>query len=186
MDGRFSHNHSYYNHGYTVHEPPGGGGRPISGPNGTRYWFHGGNWYRWNGGAWVVWGAPIGLFVPFLPPYFTTVWWYGVPYYYANDTYYLWDDDQQQYEVVAPPDGIEAGGTTQPPMTGQLFIYPRNGQSQQQQATDRAECERWALNQIGLNAPPAGGVAASVPPEKRSDFFRAEATCLEGRGYSVD
>lgn len=88
-----------------------------------------GGWYRWWGGAWIVWGPPIGLFVPVLPPYFTTVWWGGIPYYYANDTYYTWDDGQQQYKVVEPPAGIESGGSTQAPLSDQLYVYPKSGQS---------------------------------------------------------
>ncbi len=134
----------------------------------------------------MVWGAPIGLFVPVLPPYFTTVWWNGIPYYYANDTYYIWADDHHSYEVVEPPDGIDSSGTTRPPASNQLFVYPKNGQSSQQQDTDRYECHRWAVQQSGFDPTVAGG---GVPPEsaadKRNAYFRAEVACLEGRGYSV-
>ena len=35
---------------------------------------------------------PFGLFVPFLPLYYTTIWIQGIPYYYANDTYYTQTD----------------------------------------------------------------------------------------------
>lgn len=49
-------------------------------PRWGRYWRHGGNWYRCDGRRWIVWGAPFGLFVPFLPWYYTTVWREGVPY----------------------------------------------------------------------------------------------------------
>jgi len=192
LDSRFSHNQYYYDRGYGVRTPPSGG---VSGLHrgGEQYYFHGGNWYRWRGGwyrwwggAWVVWAAPIGLFVPFLPPYYTTVWWYGVPYYYSNDTYYQWDDAQGEYEVVAPPEGIEAGGTMQAPPSDQLFAYPKNGQSAEQQSKDRYECERWAASQTGFDPTVAGG---GVPPEKavekRNDYFRGQVSCLEGRGYTV-
>lgn len=193
LDSRFSHNQYYYDRGYGVSRPPGGGVGGLHGRNGEHYYFHGGNWYRWRGGwyrwwggAWVVWGAPIGLFVPYLPPYYTTVWWDGVPYYYGNDTYYQWSDAQGEYEVVEPPAGIEANGTTQPPASNQLFAYPKNGQSSEQQSKDRYECERWAVGQTGFDPTVAGG---GVPPdqavEKRNDFFRAQVSCLEGRGYTV-
>jgi hypothetical protein len=126
------------------------------------------------------------VFLPVLPPNFTTVWWHGVPYYYANDTYYVWDDDHHEYQVVTPPDGIETSGTTQAPASDQLFIYPKNGQSSEQQAQDRYECHRWAVEQSGFDPTVAGG---GVEPEKavakRNDYFRAQVACLEGRGYTV-
>ncbi len=185
LDSRFSHNHYYFDRGYSLHRPPPGG-RELHGHDGDRYRFQGGNWYRWRSGAWIVWGAPIGMFVPVLPPYYTTVWWRGVPYYYANDTYYLWDDDQDKYEVVAPPDGIEASGSTQPPPSGQLFVYPKTGQSPQQQDLDRYECHSWAVSKSGFDPTlSGGGVAPETAVEKRNDYFRAEVACLEGRGYSV-
>ncbi len=186
IDGRFSHNQSYFDHGYSVHRPPSGSVGDIRGRDGGRYRFHGGNWYRWGGGAWVVWGAPFGVFVPFLPPYFTTVWWSGIPYYYANDSYYLWDDTQHQYQVVAPPDGIESAVAAPAPSSDQLFAYPKNGQSTDQQAKDRQDCERWAVDQTRFepNADAAGAADAQTA-QKHSDFIRAQMTCLEGRGYAV-
>jgi hypothetical protein len=186
FDGRYSHNQYYYDHGYSVRRPPAGGLGEFHGPDGARYWSHGGHWYRWGPGGWVVWGAPIGLFVPFLPFYFTTVWWGGVPYYYANDTYYLWNDGQHQYQIVAPPDGIESGGTPQAPASNQLFIYPKNGQSAEQQQTDRYECHHWAVSQSGFDPTAGGGgVATQEAVEKRNAYFRAHVVCLEGRGYTV-
>ncbi len=186
LDPRFSHNRYYYDRGYSVRRPPLGGPGEFHGPDGQRYWYHGGDWYRWRGHAWVVWGAPIGLYVPVLPPYFTTVWWGGIPYYYANDTYYFWADDRHEYEVVSPPDGIDSSGTTQPPVSNQLFIYPKKGQPQSQQDTDRYECHRWAMKESGFDPTVAGG---GVPPEsavdKRNAYFRAQVACLEGRGYAV-
>ena len=186
FDGRFSHNQYYYDHGYSVRRPPAGGLGGLRGPDGGRYWYHGGNWYRWGGGGWAVWGAPLGLFVPWLPPYFTTVWWYGVPYYYANDTYYVWDGAQQEYQVVTPPEGIEASGSAQPPASDQLFVYPKSGQSSAQQAKDRYECHHWAVDQSGFDPTVAGGgVAPENSVEKRNAHFRAQVSCLEGRGYAV-
>jgi hypothetical protein len=130
--------------------------------------------------------APVGLFVPWLPPYFTTVWWNGIPYYYANDTYYVWDNVRQEYQVVAPPVGVEASGTTRAPASDQLFVYPKNGQSSEQQAKDLYECHRWAVDQSGFDPTVAGGgVAPEKAVDKRNDYFRARVSCLEGRGYSV-
>lgn len=187
LDSRFSHNRYYYDRGHPVHEPPRGGVQGLRPPNGGRYYSYGGNWYRWRGGwyrwwrgGWVVWSAPIGLLVPLLPPYYTTVWWRGIPYYYANDTYYLWDAGQGEYEVVAPPAGIDTGGSVQPPPSNELFAYPRNGQSEELQRKDRDDCQGWAAAQTGFDlSSPEGSV------EKRNEYLRAQAACLEGRGYSV-
>lgn len=186
FDGRFSNNHYYYNRGYRVPRPPAGSIGNLRGPHGGRYWYHRGNWYRRQNDAWVVWGAPAGVFVPWLPPYFTTIWWYGVPYYYANDTYYLWDADRDQYQVIDPPAGIEREATTQAPPSDRLFIYPKEGQSAEQRSKDEYECHRWAVEQSGFDpTQPGGGVAAAQAARKRGEYFRADAACLQGRGYTV-
>jgi hypothetical protein len=140
----------------------------------------------------VVVGPPVGVFVPVLPAYYTTVWFGGVPYYYANDTYYQWVPAQDQYEVVALPGDDESAVQTQPaqppPSTSgeNLFIYPKNGQSEQQQANDKYECHKWANQQSGFDPTQSGG---GVPPDQngsaRSAYDRAMGACLEGRGYTV-
>jgi hypothetical protein len=56
---------------------------------------------------------------------------------------------------------------------GQIFMYPKNGQTPEQQATDKAECQKWAGEQ-------AGQVAQNAP-----DYQRAMVACVEGRGYSA-
>lgn len=186
LDARFSHNQYYFDRGYSVRRPPPGSVGELRSRDGSRYLYRNGNWYRWDGRLWIVWGAPIGLYVPFLPPYFTTIWWYGVPYYYANDTYYVWADDRRSYEVVAPPDGIDGSATSQPPASNRLFVYPKSGQSADQQKRDEYECHRWAVGQTGFDPTVSGGgVPADQAIGKRNDYFRAQVSCLEGRGYTV-
>jgi hypothetical protein len=188
MDGRFHHDQYYPSRGYYVHELP----RErviVTGPRG-RYFYSGGVWYSPGPRGYVVIGAPIGTFVPVLPPYYTTVWVGGAPYYYANDAYYVWRDTDQQYEVVDPPD--EQAANTEPPApappsaAGDVFIYPKNGQSEEDQARDKYECHKWAQNESGFDPTQANG---GVPPEqansKRAAYQRAMSACLEGRGYSV-
>jgi hypothetical protein len=53
-----------------------------------------------------------------------------------------------------------------------IFAYPANGQSEQKQAADRAECQQWAASQTG---------GASGSP----DYRRAVIACYQGRGYSA-
>ncbi len=182
FDARYSHNQAYPNRGFATRELPRGA-YAVEG-HGGRYWYHGGVWYAPYGPRWVVVGPPFGVFVPFLPPFYTTVWFGGVPYYYANDAYYVWRDQERSYEVVEPPG--EATASTDPPQPEDVFMYPRNGQSADQQAQDRYECHRWGADQTGFDPTrPDGGVASGDARAKRGEYFRAMSACLEGRGYSV-
>jgi hypothetical protein len=185
--------HYYPPHGVTVVTPPPS---PvvINHPSG-RYYYSGGVWYAPRGPSYVVVAAPVGVFVPVLPPYYSTVWVSGAPYYYANQTYYQWSPEQNSYEVVAPPDpnGIPApedpdaaappAPSPPPPQANDnLYVYPQNGQSEQQQATDRYECHKWADVQTGFDPTQNNGGNAGGSPD---DYQRAMKACLEGRGYSV-
>jgi opacity protein-like surface antigen len=77
----------------------------------------------------------------------------------------------------APAQGQAAGG---------ISINPKNGQSLQQQASDRYACHSWAKNQTGFDPTrPGGGVAQSEEASRRSEYRRAISACLEGRGYTV-
>ena len=128
------------------------------------------------------------MFIPVLPPYYTTVWVGGAPYYYANDTYYSWQPQQNSYEVVAPPaDGQDVStDVPPPPVSDDLFVYPQNGQNDQQQSTDRYECHQWASSQTNFDPTQAGGASApGQPAGNPDDYQRAMKACLEGRGYSV-
>jgi len=194
FDARFNHNHYYPMHGAYVRELPHA---PVVINRGSSSFFYsGGVWYRPRGPHFVVVPAPIGVFVPVLPAFYTTLWVGGLPYYYANDTYYTWNAAQSGYEVVAPPSEEQAStqpppaseqqASTPPPPSDELFVYPQNGQSEEQQASDKYECHRWAAAQSGFDPTQSGG---GVPPEQageaRDNYQRATRACLEGRGYSV-
>ena len=160
-------------------------GRPVIVERGDgRYFYSGGVWYAPRGPSFLIVAAPVGVFVPVLPPFYTTVWVGGFPYYYANDTYYAWRDAQNGYEVVDPP--ADPSVSTQAPPSDELFIYPQRGQSADSQASDKYECHSWASSQTGFDPTQSGG---GVPPEqsqqKRGEYQRAMRACLEGRGYSV-
>ena len=198
-DERYSHNHYYARHGAVVAAVPG---RPlIFSHAGGHYYYSGGVWYAPRGPSFVVVAAPVGLFVPVLPPFYTTVWFGGVPYYYANDTYYMYGGGQG-YEVVDPP--ADPAGAVQgpqgpsypgapppaasgpPPAEEDLFIYPQNGQSEEQQSNDKYDCHKWAATQTGFDPTQAGGgVAPEQTVPKGEEYRRAMRACLEGRGYSV-
>jgi hypothetical protein len=123
-----------------------------------------------------------------LPLAYATYWYGGIPYYYANDVYYTWNPDYDGYTATDPPPVAEsspgAEGSASPPpgagdvpagaAAGQVFMYPRNGQSDEQQSADKRECQQWAASQAG------SGAANS------SDYRRAMMACLEGKGYSAN
>ena len=185
-DARYSHNQYYPTRGGVVTAVPGRA--VVYDRPGGRYYYYGGVWYAPRGPSFVVVGAPVGVFVPVLPPFYTTVWIAGFPYYYANDTYYVWDQAQSGYEVVAPPN--DQGASTQipmppPPQGDQLYIYPQGGQSPEQQAFDKYECHKWASWQTGFDPTQPNAMAPEQLANSRADYKRAMVACLQGRGYSA-
>jgi hypothetical protein len=181
-DTRYHMDHYYPARGASVGALPSGRVPVYDGAH-NPYYFHGGVWYRPYGGRFVVVGPPVGVFVPLLPAYYTTIWVGGYPYYYANDTYYTWDPSQGQYQVVDPP--AENAASTEPPAAaGELYSYPKNGQSAEQQEQDRYECHRWAVDQSGFD-PTQNAGGAPPDPAKRPAYQHAMTACLEGRGYTV-
>ncbi len=128
-----------------------------------------------------------------LPLAYATYWYDSVPYYYANDVYYTWNPEYQGYTATDPPPvdqtatdvGVDAsggpavapgsaGGSPGADVGAQLFMYPKNGQSQEQQSADKRECQQWAVDHAGADAANA------------SDYRRAMMACVEGRGYSAN
>jgi len=187
LDARYAHGHYYPNRGVYVGALPGHA-VVINRPSG-HYYYAGGVWYAPYGPHFVVVAPPIGVFVPVLPPFYTTLWVGGVPYYYANDTYYAWSQAQSAYQVVDPPN--DQGASTEappppPPQGDSLFIYPQNGQSAEQQARDQYECHAWSSSQTGFDpTQPSGGVPPEQLGQRRADYQRAMIACLQGRGYSA-
>ncbi len=178
-DVRYHHNRYYPARGHVIRILPPDHRIVVHGSH--RYYFSGGVWYRPYGPRFTVVVPPVGLVVPFLPPYYTTVWVGGVPYYYANEVYYAHRGDG--YVVVESP---KEEPSQAPPPADQMFIYPRLGQSEQQQADDRYACHRWAVDQTGFDPTQlAGAVSDGQSADKRADYQRAMSACLDGRGYTV-
>jgi hypothetical protein len=184
LDGRYNHGHFYPAIGASIHVLPEGY-RPYFW-GGRSFYFAGGVWYAPGGPGFVVVRPPAGLVISVLPPDYSTVWLGGVPYYYANEVYYSWNPAQNGYVVVDPPEGAEH--PTSAPASGHedVFIYPKNGQSSDQQAADRYECHSWAKSQTNFDPTvPNGGVPPSQSESGRSVYDRALSACLTGRGYEV-
>lgn len=173
---------------------PGYWARPW-GPRWEPHYWGGGYWH---GGFWphVYLGWEFPWFLAALPVGYATYWWGGVPYYYWQGVYYAWSPDYAAYVVTDPPPvtgGVAQGAA--PPAAAQpgdaggrgalsLFVYPKNGQSQQQTADDRYQCHEWAVGQTGFDPTNSASdtQAATATPE---NYKRAITACLEARGYSV-
>jgi hypothetical protein len=185
MDGHGQVLDSRYNHGH--YYAPVGTFRPSLPETyrpyyrgGVPYYFSGGVWYAPRGAGFVVIAPPVGLVIAALPAYYSTVWIGGSPYYYADNVYYTWQPDQNGYAVVDPP--ADADQPTPPPADSaqeDLIIYPKNGQTKDQQAADQYECHSWARGQTGYDpTQPSGG--------DRTNYDRAMSACLQARGYQVN
>ena len=177
-------------------------GTPVYHGNGNAYW-HGGHYWGggyWHGGYWPhVWYYPgFAWYYPVLPIGYATFWWGGSPYYYYNNLYYTWNPGYNGYVVTDPPPaaGEDSGdGSAETAAPGSapsdygpsggagadVYVYPRNGQSDQQTSTDRFECHTWAVTQTGFDptrsAPSGTGSSA--------EYRRAMVACLDARGYSA-
>jgi hypothetical protein len=188
FDNRHGHNHYYPAVGAVVHTMPRDA--YVTRYRGTPYYFRGGVWYRHARPGYVVARPPVGTVIRVLPAFYTTLWFGGIPYYYADYVYYRWDVGSQAYVVSDPPNGEpdREDNDNQPAASRNtdLFVYPKNGQSDEQRDTDRYECHRWAADQTGFDPTKSqGGVEADQVNSKRVDYRRAETACLEGRGYTV-
>jgi len=185
--------HYGYGGGYGHAGAWGGGGWHGGFGGGWRGTFWGGGY--WGGGFWprAYYGLGFSWFLPILPLAYATYWWDGVPFYYANNVYYTWNPSYDGYVATDPPPvndganapaGSDGGGAAAAPMPqqmpppsaggaggDQIFMYPKNGQSDAQLATDRSECQQWAASQAGGGRP--------------DDYRRAMTACAEARGYSA-
>jgi hypothetical protein len=185
LDSRYNHGRYYPPMG-TVRSSLPEGYRPYY-RGSDRFYFSGGVWYSPRGPGFVVVRPPPGLVVSVLPPYYSTVWFGGVPYYYADNVYYAWQPEQNGYAVVDPPN--DADSPSSPPDNAQqdLIIYPKNGQSKDQQAADQFECHTWAKGQTGFDpTQPGGGQAGDAAGMSRNNYNRAMSACLQARGYQVN
>lgn len=183
LDQRHRHDRYYPRPGYVTRQLPRGYYRvPYRSHD---YYFYDGIWYSSRSGVeFTVIAPPIGVVIPVLPNFYTTVLIGGTTYYYADGVYYRWYPDRSGYIVVEEPQGVDT--SREEVIPEELFVYPRAGQSDAQMAKDRYECHRWAVEQTGFDpTKPLGGVPADQNAQKRSDYNRATKSCLEARNYSV-
>ena len=143
----------------------GGGGHWGGGYGGGGHW---GWWAPWAviGGAAVL--APY--YAPYYSPYYDS--YYYSPYYAPQPVAI-----QEQPPVYVQP---------APSSTGRIFVYPRQGQSEELQAKDRYECHSWAVSQTHYDpTQPNSGMTQVQLNQMRADYLRAMDACLDGRGYTM-
>lgn len=178
FDGAHGHNHSYPQPGRAVRAVPPHARVVIWG--GVRYNFFDGVWYTPGVNGYVVVRPPIGIVIGDRPALFSALTIGGLAYLYANGAYYR-EHPGGGYEVVPPP--VEGRSAAAPE---KIFVYPRQAQTAQQQASDEYECHKWAVTQTGFDPTDAAlGQNTARGPAKPGDYERARSTCLEGRGYTV-
>jgi hypothetical protein len=100
------------------------------------------------------------------------------PYYYAPPPVIIREETPVYIQPVPPV-------TSSP--TEKIFVYPRQGQSEEQQAKDRYECHSWAVGQTGYDPTKlsAGDMPEARRNQTRADYNRAQDACLDGRGYTM-
>ena len=128
-------------------------------------------------GWWVPW-AVIGGAAVLTAPYYA--YHYYAPYYAPTPVII-----REQ-----PPVYFQPAPSVTPPSTERIFVYPRQGQSEELQAKDRYECHSWAVSQIWREPRKVSieewtFIIKSMPEAQRADYLRAESACLDGRGYTV-
>jgi len=63
---------------------------------------------------------------------------------------------------------------------GDVYVYPRNGQTPEQTQNDRYECHGWAVSQSGFD--PTRPEQSGGNP---ANYRNAMVACLDARGYSA-
>lgn len=149
--------------------------------DGVNYWYARGVWYARQGEGYVVVRPPVGISVPDLPRGHTPVLVGSLIYYYANGVYYR-ANASGGYDVVPEPSRVLGSANGDDP--ARRSVTPRYGQSAERQSVDEDECHRWALEQSRLDAT---GTLDEKKSEalRRSDYLKAQASCLLARGYEV-
>ncbi|MGH8679120.1 MAG: DUF6515 family protein [Burkholderiales bacterium] len=155
-----------YSGGFVVVAPPFGVVIPVLPPYYTQVWAGGIPYYYANNVYYMQ--SPAGYTVA-APPSASVVEAPPPPASGVTELGPVTAPSNMAPPVAAP--GNNAAPAVAQSDTNRLFLYPRQGQSIDQQNKDRTECNTWAAGQ-----------ASSA---NAADFQRALGACLDGRGYTV-
>ena len=178
--GRIVRSAQFHPPGHQLRRLPRGHIRITVGPE--RYHYYGGMFLRPVRSGYIVVSAPIGARIRTLPRGYVS---FGIgtrSYFFVNSAFYLWEPQTREYIVVAEPVGAaeHLAVAQEPTDSASLFVYPNQGQDQEQTRRDRYDCHLWAADQSGYD-PTYADQAVGL----RGDYRRAMTACLEGRGYTV-
>jgi hypothetical protein len=145
---------------------------------------HGG--YGWFLPGLIIGGAIAWSLAPryYYPPQY----YYNPPPAYYSPPPLNYYPPPPVYNAPPPEANTNPGEAGQaPPSGGQLFIYPRQEQSQEKLEGDRNQCHAWALGQTRYDPtkPPPSDMSPVQISQKSDDYQRALGACLEARGYTV-
>jgi hypothetical protein len=88
--------------------------------------------------------------------------------------------------ATAAPIAVSNASAADAEQSSKALIYPKNGQSADQQARDRYECYRFGVAQSGFDPMhPVAGSGATSRAGGAADFERAQGVCLDAHGYPV-
>ena len=131
-------------------------------------------------GGFLGWGLAPRYYDYPSPNYYSPPFdYYPPPDYYSPPSDYYPPPD---YSYPPPGEAPQSA-----PAEGQLFIYPRQGQSQEQQADDHYQCHNSAVGRTGFDPtfPPPAGTPEAETVQKSADYLRALEACLDARGYTL-
>ncbi|MBO9352948.1 hypothetical protein GG851_03005 [Bordetella petrii] len=143
--------------------------------------YYGSGW--WIGGAALL-GTGVALALSTGPRYgygYSGVTYVSPPVYYPPVQYPAPVYAAPPPVYAAPPVAYSAPRVASASLD--VIAYPAKGQSDAQQARDRAECRRWAVNQSGFDPDNISEYTTSVSTES---YSRAMGACFKGRGYSIN
>jgi hypothetical protein len=134
-----------------------------------------------------VFVVPLMIFAPHARPFL------GPPPIFIDGGFYYHGPlsvDMAPYDEPTPVVDEQTPISSAPSLSSspveKFFVYPRKGQSEEQQAQDRYECHIWAVGQTGWNpTQPTGVVTGAQMNQKSSDYKRAMGACLDAREYTV-
>ena len=111
-------------------------------------------------------------------------WGLGGPYYYPPPYHY--PPPPPQYYYPPPAEGSQAPPSASKGSGGRMFIYPRQGQSEEKKAEDFDKCHNWAVGQTDFDpAKQPVGTPNAQTIQKSADYLRAISACLDAHGYTV-
>lgn len=146
------------------------------------YRHHHGGYY--GGSGWWIGGALLGAGVALAlnsgPRYGYSGVTYAAPPVYYGPSYVA-----PAVTYVTPASVVSYSAPQLAVAASNLHVvaYPATGQSESQQLRDRHECQRWAMNQSGLDP---DNITEYTTGASVESYTRALGACFKGRGYSIN